>query len=68
MHRMLRTNIIIFADKWREEDRGIWTREAGAEPIWPRLRKMLEALTFSEKEPWLVWQCFRSDINKAGES
>jgi len=37
--------------EWREQDRVIRTREAGAEKIATRGGKMHESLTFGEKEP-----------------
>ena len=44
------------------------TREAGAETIGTRGRKINEALKFGEKEPAAGHESLRSDIVRAGES
>jgi len=52
----------------RDQDRGIRTREAGAENIGMRGGKEHEALTFGEKEPASGQESPRSEGVRAGEA
>ena len=52
----------------RDHDRGIWTREVGAENIGIRGGKMHEALTFGEKEPASGRESPGSEGVRAGEA
>jgi len=51
----------------RDQDRGIRTREVGAENIGMRGGKMKEALTFGEKEPGSRQESPGSEGVRAGE-
>jgi len=52
----------------RDQDRGIRTREVGADNIGMRGGKMKEALTFGEKEPASAQESPGSEGVRAGEA
>jgi len=52
----------------RDQDRGIGTRESGAETIGRRGGMIHEGLRFGEKEPASGHESLRSNVVRAGES